>query len=126
MVQYNDIYLGVFNLDQKKIDRINELARKSKNEGLTEAQKADTTFAGYFAVENMPAQYRPMWESLSTDRKIEIARQSKMYDFTKQGILESFWAGVKFENNKPVNESVDVIGNYHADIVAQMRKMMHR
>ena len=95
-------------------------------EKLTEAQKEDTTFAGYFAVENMPAQYRPMWESLSTDRKIEIARQSKMYDFTKQGILESFWAGVKFENNKPVNESVDVIGNYHADIVAQMRKMMHR
>ena len=95
-------------------------------EKLTEAQKADTTFAGYFAVENMPAQYRPMWESLATDRKIEIARQSKMYDFTKQGILESFWAGVKFENNKPVNESVDVIGNYHADIVAQMRKMMHR
>ena len=95
-------------------------------EKLTEAQKADTTVAGYFAVENMPAQYRPMWESLSTDRKIEIARQSKMYDFTKQGILESFWAGVKFENNKPVNESVDVIGNYHADIVAQMRKMMHR
>ena len=95
-------------------------------EKLTEAQKADTTFAGYFAVENMPAQYRPMWESLATDRKIEIARQSKMYDFTKQGILESFWAGVKFENNKPVNESVDVIGNYHAGIVAQMRKMMHK
>ena len=95
-------------------------------EKLTEAQKADTTFAGYFAVENMPAQYRPMWESLSTDRKIKIARQSKMYDFTKQGILESFWAGVKFENNKPVNESVNVIGNYHADIVAQMRKMMHK
>ena len=95
-------------------------------EKLTEAQKADTTFAGYFAIENMPAQYRPMWESLATDRKIEIARQSKMYDFTKQGILESFWAGVKFENNKPVNESVDVVGNYHAGIVAQMRKMMHK
>ena len=101
-------------------------SEKEVLEKLTEAQKADTTFAGYFAVENMPAQYRPTWESLSTDRKIEIARQSKMYDFTKQGILESFWAGVKFENNKPVNESVDVIGNYHADIVAQMRKMMHR
>ena len=95
-------------------------------EKLTEAQKADTTFAGYFAIENMPAQYRPMWESLATDRKIEIARQSKMYDFTKQGILESFWSGVKFENNKPVNESVDVVGNYHAGIVAQMRKMMHK
>ena len=95
-------------------------------EKLTEAQKQDTTFAGYFAVENMPAQYRPMWESLSTDRKIEIARQSKMYDFTKMGILESFWAGVKFENHKQVNESVDVVGNYHSGIAAQMRKMMHK
>jgi hypothetical protein len=95
-------------------------------EKLTEAQKQDTTFAGYFAVENMPAQYRPMWESLTTDRKIEIARQSKMYDFTKMGILESFWAGVKFENNKQVNESVDVVGNYHSGIAAQMRKMMHK
>ena len=43
MVQYNQIYLGVFNLDQKKIDRINELAKKSKNEGLTEAEKAEQT-----------------------------------------------------------------------------------
>ena len=43
MVQYNHIDLGVFNLDQKKIDRINGLARKSKNEGLTEAEKAEQT-----------------------------------------------------------------------------------
>ena len=33
----------MFNLDQKKIDRINELARKSKNEGLSEAEKAEQT-----------------------------------------------------------------------------------
>jgi len=30
-------------LDQKKIDRINELARKSKAEGLSEAEKAEQT-----------------------------------------------------------------------------------
>ena len=44
MLQYYvNIYLGVFDLDQKKIDRINELARKSKSEGLTEAEKAEQT-----------------------------------------------------------------------------------
>lgn len=30
-------------MDQKKIDRINELARKSKAEGLSEAEKAEQT-----------------------------------------------------------------------------------
>ncbi len=30
-------------MDQKKIDRINELAHKSKSEGLTEAEKAEQT-----------------------------------------------------------------------------------
>lgn len=37
------IIIGVFKLDQKKIDRINELAHKSKSEGLTEAEKAEQT-----------------------------------------------------------------------------------
>lgn len=30
-------------MDQKKIDRINELARKSKAQGLTDAEKAEQT-----------------------------------------------------------------------------------
>lgn len=30
-------------MDQKKIDRINELSRKSKTEGLTEAEKEEQT-----------------------------------------------------------------------------------
>ena len=30
-------------MEQKKIDRINELARKSKSEGMTEAEKSEQT-----------------------------------------------------------------------------------
>ena len=119
--QKDNRFVGI----DKMIESLETLETKEEAlERLTEAQKADTTFAGYFAVENMPAQYRPMWESLSTDRKIEIARQSKMYDFTKMGILESFWAGVKFENNvQTITESKDFVNNYHSGIVAQMMKM---
>lgn len=37
------LFVRCIELDQKKIDRINELARKSKSEGLTEAEKAEQT-----------------------------------------------------------------------------------
>jgi peptidyl-tRNA hydrolase len=122
--QKDNRFVGI----DKMLESLAELDSKDAAlEALTEAQKKDTTFAGYFAIENMPAQYRPSWESLNESRKIEIARQSKMYDFTKMGILESFWAGVKFEN-KPtqITESVNVVNNYHNSIAAQMKKMMHK
>ena len=119
--QKDNRFVGI----DKMLESLSELdSKEAALEALTEAQKKDTTFAGYFAIENMPSQYRPMWESLNDDRKIEIARQSKMYDFTKMGILESFWAGVKFENNpRIVTESADIVSNYHAGIAAQMRKL---
>ena len=40
-------------------------SKEAALEKLTEAQKQDKTFAGCFAIENMPAQYRPAWESAS-------------------------------------------------------------
>ena len=91
---------------------------------LTENQKANSLFNGYFAVENMPTQYRPLWESLSEERQVEIARQSRMYDFTKPGILESFWSGINFENNQtPINEKKFIGSDYHLNIIKQMNKL---
>ena len=50
-----------------------------------------------------------------------------MYDFTKEGVLESFWANVKFDETKPVfenkQEKKDVTNDYHARIVNQMRHL---
>ena len=124
VAQKDNRYEGI----DKMLESLTELDSKEEAiKKLEEQQKKDTMFEGYFAVENMPAKYRPMWESLNDARKIEIARQSKMYDFTKMGILESFWAGVKFEN-KPtqITESANVVNNYHNSIAAQMKKMMHK
>lgn len=121
--QKDNRYEGI----DKMLESLTELDSKEEAlKKLEEQQKKDALFEGYFAVENMPAKYRPLWESLNETRKLEIARQSRMYDFTKQGILESFWAGVKFENKQVVNESVDFVNNYHNNIAAQMKKMMHK
>lgn len=124
VAQKDNRYEGI----DKMIESLSNIDSKDEAlKKLEEQQKKDAMFEGYFAVENMPLKYRPMWESLNTERKIEIARQSRMYDFTKQGILESFWAGVKFENKlTPINESVNVVNNYHNSIAAQMKKMMHK
>lgn len=121
--QKDNRYEGI----DKMLESLSEMDNKEQAIAkLEEAQKKDKMFEGYFAVENMPAKYRPLWESLNDERKLEIARQSRMYDFTKMGILESFWAGVKFENKQVITESVDVVNNYHNSIAAQMKKMMHK
>ena len=47
-----------------------------------------------------------------------------MYDFTKEGVLESFWGNQNFDQQdvKQVNEDVNnnVNNDYHKRIVAQM------
>jgi len=73
----------------------------------------------------MPAQYKPSWELLDETRQDEIVRSSKLYDFTKAGVLESFWANVDFskKDEKQIDEAVDPVQSYHNTIASQMRKM---
>ena len=72
----------------------------------------------------MPAEYTPSWQLLTEARQQEIVRSSRMYDFTKEGVLESFWANQDFDQRdvKQVNEDVNnnVSSDYHKRIVAQM------
>lgn len=113
------------------IDKVLESLENAANaddavKALTEAQKADKTFEGYYAIENMPANLRPAWEMLAESRKFEIARSSRMYDFTKAGMLESFWAGVNMDVN-PIRESktLNIAENKQAAVAAMMRSMRH-
>lgn len=83
-------------------------------------------YATCYAIANMPNEYRPMFETLSDAKKDEIAMLSRAYDFTKQGVLESFWSGIDF-NEKPVNENANVNvapqDQYTSGIAAQMMRM---
>ena len=50
--------------DQKKIDRINELAKKNKNEGLTEEEKKGREILRQEYLANFRAHFRSRLESV--------------------------------------------------------------
>ena len=83
-------------------------------------------YAACYAIANMPNEYRPMFETLSDTKKDEIAMLSRAYDFTKAGVLESFWSSIDF-NEKPIVENSQVNQNpadqFTSGIAAQMMKM---
>ena len=90
-------------------------------------QKDVDKYAGVFVVENMPSEYKPSWNMLDEARKDEIVRSSRMYDFTKYGVLESFWSNVDFnakkENEVEIKESKSIVSDYHNNVMAQMMRL---
>lgn len=91
---------------------------------LLEETKAEERYAGVFVVEHMPTEYVPMWTMCSEAKQQEIITRSRLYDFTKPGIMEKFWSTIDFTEAKPVNEAVMPETNYHNSIAAQMRRLM--
>ena len=90
-------------------------------------QKEENKYKGIYVVENMPAEYLPSWQLLNEAAQQAIIRSAKMYDFTKEGVLESFWANIDFgkkaEETKPVVESKNPIENYQNSIIANMKRL---
>ena len=81
-------------------------------------------YATCYAIVNMPNEYRPMFEGLSDEAKDQIALQSRAYDFTKTGVLESFWSSIDFRE-KPAqtiteNHNDNPQDAYMSNIAAQM------
>ena len=115
----------------ENIDRMLEMlesgqgSKENEIQMLKEQQEKNLgKYATCYAIVNMPNEYRPMFEGLSEQKKDEIALQSRAYDFTKTGVMESFWAGIDF-NEKPVqnineNHNQNPVDSYMASIAAQM------
>ena len=111
------------------IDKLLESIDSTDDTHVVEAlnTQQNNKFAGVYVVENMPNEYRPTWQMLDESRQNEIIRSSRMYDFTKPGVLESFWAtnmkSEKFENGTanttPLNES-----SSYADIIASRMRAL--
>ena len=110
-----------------EIDSLLETLSDDKNsavEEIVKETKAADKYANIYAVKNMPAEYVPSWNMIDEARKDEIVRSSKMYDFTKEGVLESFWGSVDFDKKPEViKESKDVVADYHSNVFAQMMRL---
>lgn len=110
-----------------EIDSLLETLSDDKNSTVAELVKETKTadkYANIYAVKNMPAEFVPSWNMIDEARKDEIVRSSKMYDFTKEGVLESFWGSVDFEKKQEViKESKDIIADYHNNVFAQMMRL---
>ena len=117
-------------INEQKVGRLEEIdALLESIEDKTDVEKIVTEnreaskYKGIYVVENMPAEYTASWQLINEEKQEEIIRSSKMYDFTKEGVLESFWANVDFTNNpKQENQIVDVVESYHSNIASQMKR----
>lgn len=128
-------------LESQKVNQFDKFDRML--EQLSESQAADAatqqalntinegreSYGSVYAVKNMPIQYAPMWESLSTEKRDEIVRASRMYNFSKAGVLESFWANQfskKNHTNNLITETLvqpTTVPSRYAGIFSRAKKM---
>lgn len=52
-------------------------------------------------IANMPEAARVKYNMASQEVKESIARRAKLFDFTNEGAIDRFWAGINFEEVKP-------------------------
>ena len=113
-----------------RLDEIDSLletisANNTPLDQIVKESNEDDKWKNVYVVEHMPSQYKPSWELLNEDKKNEIVRSSRMYDFTKDGVLESFCSTVDFgkKEEKNINENVDPIQSYQQNVLAQMMRL---
>ena len=122
-------------LESQKVEKLSSIdnlleaiENKDKDEVLEQLKenKVDDKYKGLYVIEHMPDQYSPSWQMLNEDQQADIIRRSRMYDFTKEGVLENFWSSIdfsKFESKIDENLKENQVDSYHANIFAKMRSL---
>ncbi len=114
------------NIKESKLSSIdsilNLLESRKDAKAETAAEPKEGIYECLAAVKGMPAEYRPKWEMASDIVKESIASKSKMYDFSKDGVMESFWEKVDFSEPKAiVNENKVITFNAEDRLRASLR-----
>ena len=131
------IIQGIVFLESQKedkfesVDKIIESLQNSTDaskEAAIKMLKEERTkkFAGVYVVENMPAKYQPIWESLSDEKQMEIIKCSRMYDFTKPNVLEQFWGdklNISNVQKTLINENANSVDDKKTRLSAVASKM---
>ena len=77
-------------------------------------------------VANMPEAARVKWNMASEAVKESIARRAKLFDFTNEGAIERFWAGINFEEVKPAANVYEGLENIADERERQIRAGFRR
>lgn len=95
---------------------------------ILEAQQKDK-YAGVPVVEGMPANFRPLWEALSDEKKEQIIRESRMYNMNEAGAVEKFWSTRQLtsqtvvESRQQQTPATQPVNEARANVFAQMKKL---
>ena len=115
------------NRKEESLSNIDNLLEAIENKGkvdealeLLQQKQIDDKYKGVYVVENMPAEYMPRWEMLSEAKQQDIIRRSKMYNFTKPGVLESFWSTINFDEAPIIESQIENQDTYHTSIFKKM------
>lgn len=77
-------------------------------------------------VANMPEAARVKWNMASEAVKESITRRAKLFDFTDEGAIERFWAGINFEEVKPAANVYEGLENITDERERQIRAGFRR
>lgn len=80
-------------------------------------------YANEYIVTNMPNEYKPSWNMCSESKKDDIIARSKIYDFSKDGVLEQFWSTTDFTESKKEEPQQQMRSVYESNVFAQMKRL---
>ena len=82
-----------------------ETRKDTKNDNKMITETKEDKYANEYIVKHMPEEYAPHWNLASDVVKESLVSKSRLYDFSKDGVLESFWEKADFtEPIAQVNE----------------------